>query len=138
MLQNISWKHWGMVEIKCDCRPKKCDPVVSLARAQGIPIYHPPVVKVASHKPLLTKAMKNRKAAPVEVSLAEILWWCYLRSLDTFDHLKRNFHEKNAFERLEKLGPRLESAQLLSWAYSNYERIFLSSQRRISREIFCK
>lgn len=83
-------------------------------RAQGIPIYHPPVVKVGSHKPLLTKAMKNRKAAPVKVSLAEILRCCYLRSLDTFDHLKRNFSEKNAFERLEKLGPHLESVQLLS------------------------
>ena len=67
------------------------------SRAQGIPIYHPPVVKVGSHKPLLTKAMKNRKAAPVKVSLAEILWWCYIRSMDTFDHLKRNFSEKKRF-----------------------------------------
>lgn len=72
--------------------------------AQGIPIYHPPVVKVGSHKPLLTKAMKNRKAAPVKVSLAEILWWCYLRSLDTFYHLTRNFSEKKRFWEARKIG----------------------------------
>ena len=88
MLQNISWKH-------VTAALKNVTPLCP-SRAQGIPIYHPPVVKVGSHKHLLTKAMKNRKAAPVKVSLAEILWWCYLGSLDTFDHLKRNFSEKKA------------------------------------------